>query len=467
MQEAKHELEGDVKRKEELLALSVADVKQLEKQRSQHDEIITKLKALLIKTKKESADSKRLEEEMRRAEEGTRKELEYSNQKLEELKLEFSEVTARLGSVTESARSKEEGSVAVIRSLEHRLASIQEEILRERKLREETTADFDSYKVRVHSVLKQQRTKESMISVTEHDAMTAQLAREAELAKCSLHEAKMLGQVLKEERDGLESELTLVIGKLDKLEKDSTDRETFYLDKVLELETCLKDKEVQLASAVQTAASQRSSLTESYTRTIEHNNASHREALELLQSRIDQLTSELKTEQDTALRVEESEPIETVRGSIRLGAEGMESPAQTPFEDLINSSFSRSSSRVSITGDSTSNTPTMEEWQTSHLSKLLTESEHNAAALQEQCTVLKQEVRRSDQMLAREHTNIEYLKNIVLKFLCAEEAARDHLVPVLCTVLKLSREERDMITDSASKDRREAVPWTTGWFSSS
>ena len=44
VQAAKAELEGDVKRKDELLSLSLADVKQLEKQRSQHDEMITKLK---------------------------------------------------------------------------------------------------------------------------------------------------------------------------------------------------------------------------------------------------------------------------------------------------------------------------------------------------------------------------------------------------------------------------------------
>ena len=50
------------------------------------------LTGLLIKTKKESADSKRLEEEIKRSEETTKKELEVSNQKLEELKLEFSEV---------------------------------------------------------------------------------------------------------------------------------------------------------------------------------------------------------------------------------------------------------------------------------------------------------------------------------------------------------------------------------------
>ena len=44
--------------------------------------------------------------------------------------------------------------------------------MRERKVREEVSKDFDSYKVRVHSVLKQQKTKESVISATEHDVIT-------------------------------------------------------------------------------------------------------------------------------------------------------------------------------------------------------------------------------------------------------------------------------------------------------
>ena len=51
--------------------------------------------------------------------------------------------------------------------------------------------------------------------------------------------------------------------------------------RVVELENCLKEKEVQLSNAIQSAASQRTSLTESYTKTIDHTNESHKEAIQV------------------------------------------------------------------------------------------------------------------------------------------------------------------------------------------
>ena len=47
----------------------------------------------------------------------------------------------------------------------------QEEVERERELRVEVAGQFESYKVRVHSVLKQQKNNDTVIGISEHEAI--------------------------------------------------------------------------------------------------------------------------------------------------------------------------------------------------------------------------------------------------------------------------------------------------------
>ena len=47
---------------------------------------------------------------------------------------------------------------------------------------------------------------------------------------------------------------------------------------------------------------------------------------------------------------------------------------------------------------------------------------------------------------------MEYLKNIILQFLKCRPNERDHLVPVLSTMLKLSQEEKDLVIQQARGD---------------
>ncbi|KAL7747223.1 hypothetical protein RI367_007434 [Sorochytrium milnesiophthora] len=78
------------------------------------------------------------------------------------------------------------------------------------------------------------------------------------------------------------------------------------------------------------------------------------------------------------------------------------------------------------------------------LQNLLSDSEMAAARLQEQEQILKQELRKmeSDRNLEKS-LNVQYLKNIMLKF--AATADREPLMPVLCTLLNLSPEEDRLI----------------------
>ncbi|KAF9585703.1 hypothetical protein BGW38_001150 [Lunasporangiospora selenospora] len=74
-----------------------------------------------------------------------------------------------------------------------------------------------------------------------------------------------------------------------------------------------------------------------------------------------------------------------------------------------------------------------------HLTELLNESEAGHQRLLDQEKVLKEEIRSLDRAERRQNLNVDYLKNIVLKYL--ESTDREQLLPVLTTVLQLSPAE--------------------------
>lgn len=77
--------------------------------------------------------------------------------------------------------------------------------------------------------------------------------------------------------------------------------------------------------------------------------------------------------------------------------------------------------------------------------ELLNESELNNVRLIEQVAVLKDEIRRIERNMDRAESisNLEYLKNIVMKFFILKSShERLQLIPVLVTMLKLSPDEQ-------------------------
>ncbi|KAF9920286.1 hypothetical protein FBU30_009905 [Linnemannia zychae] len=84
-----------------------------------------------------------------------------------------------------------------------------------------------------------------------------------------------------------------------------------------------------------------------------------------------------------------------------------------------------------------------------HLTELLNESEANHQRLLDQEKVLKEEIRNLDRAEKRQNLSVDYLKNIVLKYL--ETTDKEPLLPVLTTVLQLSPAE-------VASLRKKAVP---------
>ncbi|KAH8369449.1 hypothetical protein KR009_011242, partial [Drosophila setifemur] len=90
----------------------------------------------------------------------------------------------------------------------------------------------------------------------------------------------------------------------------------------------------------------------------------------------------------------------------------------------------------------------IQESRVKHLTALLAENEQDLAKLTQMNDMLKEELRRQERSEEREQHmhNSEYLKNVFLKFLTLNNAdERQRLVPVLNTILRLSRVEMEML----------------------
>ena len=51
------------------------------------------------------------------------------------------------------------------------------------------------------------------------------------MLKCQVHELKMARDTVTCQSEGLEDELSAVIGNLERIERESTEREKFYLER--------------------------------------------------------------------------------------------------------------------------------------------------------------------------------------------------------------------------------------------
>lgn len=175
------------------------------------------------------------------------------------------------------------------------------------------------------------------------------------------------------------------------------------------------------------------------------------------------MTADRVTDYPREHRVEErqsgegSENIDDEVASVQSKLNGNGSQSSfIPFEQLLSSQLSEDTASIrTIESEETTVRSSLaaSEKQIEHLTVLLNESEATVLRLTEQASVLKGEIRRLERNQERENaiSNMEYLKNIVYKFLTLKGGnERTQLVPVLTTMLKFSPEEKEQLVQMAS-----------------
>ncbi|NWU76245.1 GCC2 protein, partial [Onychorhynchus coronatus] len=132
------------------------EIKFLQSTMQQDEERNAKIKQLLVKTKKELADSKQAENDHLMLQESLKGELEASQQQIQVALL-----TSEKHKVQEQLRTSSEQHQRTMSACQQKIATLQEECRAAQAEQASVTSEFESYKVRVHNVLKQQKNKSS------------------------------------------------------------------------------------------------------------------------------------------------------------------------------------------------------------------------------------------------------------------------------------------------------------------
>ncbi|NWZ44209.1 GCC2 protein, partial [Brachypodius atriceps] len=155
---------GIQKQKQETLQ---EEIKSLQSTLQQDEERNAKIKQLLVKTKKELADSKQAENDHLMLQASLKGELEASQQQVEAYKarnftfllIQVAVLTSEKHKVQEQLRTSSEQHQRTMSACQQKIATLQEECRAAQAEQASVTSEFESYKVRVHNVLKQQKNK--------------------------------------------------------------------------------------------------------------------------------------------------------------------------------------------------------------------------------------------------------------------------------------------------------------------
>ncbi|XP_055727989.1 GRIP and coiled-coil domain-containing protein 2-like [Salvelinus fontinalis] len=363
------------------------------------------------------------------------------------------------------------------------------------------TTEFDSYKVRVHNVLKQQKNKSSAQS----DGHATKQEREqmesmVDQYKAKLQDSQQSLAVSTAEFQQLQMEHDTLLERHNKILQETVTKEAELRERLLSLQAESMSLRTELAQTVGQLTSQADAQRSGFREQIRHLQDEHRTTVETLQNQMTRLENQLFTLQSQTAPVQTSRKPVVDRRTVDQGAmgglglglsdlqsmareegEGMEtteteslSPPHTPLpslEHLLTSPDPKQEPfvwQVEPTKEELSQKLATATRSMEHMNSLLHETEATNAVLMEQVNLLKSEVRRLERNHEREKSvaNLEYLKNVLLQFIFLRSGSeRRALLPVIHTMLKLSPEEKNKLAAIAMGEEEVGGAKGSGWTS--
>ncbi|XP_074671273.1 GRIP and coiled-coil domain-containing protein 2 isoform X1 [Strix aluco] len=485
---------GIQKQKQETLQ---EEIKSLQSTMQQDEERNAKIKQLLVKTKKELADSKQAENDHLMLQASLKGELEASQQQVEAYKIQVAVLTSEKHKVQEHLRTSSEQHQRTLSSYQQKIATLQEECRAAQAEQASVTSEFESYKVRVHNVLKQQKNKSA--SQTESEG-AKQEREQLEIAidqlKVKLQDAQHNSQMNASELQALQSEHDTLLERHNKMLQETVAKEAELREKLCTIQSENMVMKTEHAQTLSQLTAQNEALRNNFRDQVRNLQEEHRKTVETLQqqlSRVEAQLFQLKSESSTRgptvsnpatknLRERRNTdlPVLDVHTVAREEGEGMEttdtesvSSASTyvpSLEQLLNSPEAKlepSQWQTELTKDELVQKLNTTAKSADHLNELLRESEATNAILMEQIKLLKNEIRRLERNQEREKSvaNLEYLKNVLLQFIFLKSGSeKERLLPVIDTMLQLSPEEKGKLV-AIAQGEEESTSRPSGWAS--
>uniref|UniRef100_A0A8C4DGR9 GRIP and coiled-coil domain containing 2 n=1 Tax=Dicentrarchus labrax TaxID=13489 RepID=A0A8C4DGR9_DICLA len=482
------------------------EIEALKSQLDQGEEKTSKMKQLLVKTRKDLADAKKQESSLMMLQASLKGELEANQQQLESSKIEVCELSSERHRLQEQLRSALEQQQRTSSSLQQRISSLQQERDTAKAELMATAGEFESYKVRVHNVLKQQKNKTNSQSDGDSGKVEReQLSSQIEQLRSRLAESHQSLQSSTAELQQLHTEHDTLLERHNKILQETISKEAELRERLLSVQSENVALRSDLSQAQADLSSQVETQRQTYREQLRKLQDDHRATVETLQGQLTRLEEQLFNlqSQNSPVSVQSgrkplaSDPqrrntdqnqaglglmgLNDLQSMAREEGEGMEttetespSPALTPLPSLEHLLMSPDPKQepfvwtVEPTKEELSQKLSTATRSMEHMNSLLHETEATNAVLMEQITLLKSEVRRLERNQEREKSvaNLEYLKNVLLQFIFLQSGSeRQALLPVIHTMLQLSPEEKSKLAAIAQGGEEGSGTRGSGWSS--
>ncbi|XP_006883889.1 PREDICTED: GRIP and coiled-coil domain-containing protein 2 [Elephantulus edwardii] len=491
------DLEQEIKIQKQKQETLQEEMTSLQSSVQQCEEKNTKIKQLLVKTKKELADSKQAETNHLMLQESLKSDLEKSQQQVEVYKIQLAEITSEKHKIHEQLKTSAEQHQRTLSAYQQKITALQEECHTAKAEQAAITSDFESYKVRVHNVLKQQKNK----SVSQAETEGAKQEREhlemlIDQLKIKLQDTQNNLQISVSELQTLQSEHDTLLERHNKMLQETVSKEADLREKLCSVQSENMSLKSEHEHTVSQLTSQNEVLRNSFRDQVRHLQEEHRKTMETLQQQLSKVEAQLfqlKSEPATRSPASSHQPLKNFRerrnpdlplldmhAITREEGEGMET---TDVESVSSTSTHTQSLEQLLNSPETKLEPplwhaefTKEELvqklnsttkSADHLNGLLRETEATNAILMEQIKLLKSEIRRLERNQEREKSvaNLEYLKNVLLQFIFLKPGSeRERLLPVIDAMLQLSPEEKGKLSVIAQGEEENASR-SSGWAS--
>lgn len=489
------DLEQEIKIQKQKQETLQEEMSSLQSSLQQYEEKNTKIKQLLVKTKKELADSKQAETDHLMLQASLKGELEASQQQVEVYKIRLAEITSEKHKVHEHLKISADQHQRTLSTYQQKVTALQEECRAAKAEQAAITSEFESYKVRVHNVLKQQKNKSLSQAETEGAKQEREhLAMLVDQLKIKLQDTQNNLQVNVSELQTLQSEHDTLLERHNKMLQETVSKEAELREKLCSVQSENMMMKSEHAQTVSQLTSQNEVLRNSFRDQVRHLQEEHRKTMETLQQQLSKVEAQLfQLKSEPSARTSSHQPVKNLRerrntdlplldmhAITREEGEGMEttdieSVSSTgthtqSLEQLLNSPEAKLESplcHAEVTKEELVRKLSSTTKSADHLNGLLRETEATNAILMEQIKLLKSEIRRLERNQEREKSvaNLEYLKNVLLQFIFLKPGSeRERLLPVINTMLQLSPEEKGKLAAIAQGEEENAFR-SSGWTS--
>ncbi|KFD46841.1 hypothetical protein M513_12287 [Trichuris suis] len=491
-------LQGDIRQLGDLCAEKSEQLKLVDENRQNLLEEMQRCKesksALEKRCEQLQQDNSRLNEQLRKVEE----ELKLSHETFAQFRQDCHTEKLRLTEELGSSHSTLETANSHIKDLKYKVADLERE--REQLQAElcSVTGEFEAYKVRSQAVLKQKNLTNSPQWI-EHETQERELLEDqlhvaqkrlAELSHsydCALVQIKELSETGTETKERLESTMrkaevveNALRRKLEHFSKQSVEAVRTLEQKLQEandqLERTKRDLQDQLRMKDENHAAEKAILErklQNCQSTMPIYGPSEQvDGSTNAELPVNKKSAELNGASNATICSRCGDESSSLKQPlfIQVGS-AAEKYHRTnghllPLEDLLE----RGSGDLPTQSPSMSVSDAYEEHRirVQHLTELLYEAELTGSRLTEQNRVLKEEIRRLTRNEERQRhlSNAEYLKNVVLKFVNPKfHDARLSLLPVLTTMLSLSKEEAAELEKIAASDgTASSSSFSSPWY---